>query len=101
MPEWGFRQFEVVSSKVLDDVGVVWIIDSHEHPSILSGESKVAAQQPMSLWEKMYELHIEMFRANSRLVVGYMGVIYRCSSEKRTCEGEKKNPFFIIIHSFY
>eukprot|EP00048_Salpingoeca_helianthica_P013823 m.208730 g.208730 ORF g.208730 m.208730 type:complete len:762 (+) comp15549_c0_seq1:188-2473(+) len=66
LPEWGFGQFEVVAQRLLDDAAVVWQIDTHSHVLALPPATR-AEHTPMSFWQKLWELHVEMIRANSRL----------------------------------
>uniref|UniRef100_A0A2P2I4Q6 Protein O-mannosyltransferase 1 n=1 Tax=Hirondellea gigas TaxID=1518452 RepID=A0A2P2I4Q6_9CRUS len=82
LPEWGFKQHEVVTDKNLDQDDVVWNVEEHRYSraedkkererELISSEMIPMERRNLTFWSKLYELQYKMLFNNQENVAGHM-----------------------------
>jgi hypothetical protein len=69
LPEWGFHQYEVVSSGDTATRANAWHFDSHVHPLLPKDNLSMDFDHNLTFWETFVEMHVSMFKRNNALAV--------------------------------
>ncbi|XP_018024588.1 protein O-mannosyltransferase 1 [Hyalella azteca] len=82
LPEWGFKQHEVVTDKIFDQEDVVWNVEEHRYSrtenqkerekELISSEMIPTERRELDFWSKLYELQYKMLFNNQENVAGHM-----------------------------
>ncbi|XP_071520863.1 protein O-mannosyltransferase 1 isoform X1 [Panulirus ornatus] len=82
LPDWGFRQHEIVTDKVLDQEDTIWNVEEHRYTrtddkkerekDILQSEMIPMERKNLTFWNKLFELQYKMLFNNQENVAGHM-----------------------------
>lgn len=82
LPDWGFRQHEVVTDKVIDQEDTVWNVEEHRYTrtedkkererEMIRQEMIPTERKNLTFWSKLYELQYKMIFNNQENVAGHM-----------------------------
>ncbi|KAF2354988.1 Protein O-mannosyl-transferase C-terminal four TM domain, partial [Trinorchestia longiramus] len=82
LPEWGFKQHEVVTDKLFEQEDVVWNVEEHRYSrtedqkerekELISSEMIPTERRELNFWAKLYELQYKMLFNNQENVAGHM-----------------------------
>lgn len=82
LPDWGFRQHEVVTDKLLDQEDTIWNVEEHRYTrnedkkerekDLLRSEMIPMERKNLTFWNKLFELQYKMLFNNQENVAGHM-----------------------------
>lgn len=82
LPDWGFRQHEIVTDKVLDQEDTIWNVEEHRYgktedkkereKDLMRSEMIPLERRNLTYWNKLYELQYKMLFNNQENVAGHM-----------------------------
>ncbi|RXG71608.1 Protein O-mannosyltransferase 1 [Armadillidium vulgare] len=82
LPDWGFRQHEIVADKSLDNEDVIWNVEEHRYSRVedqkerekelIKQEMIPTERRNLTFFEKLYELQYKMLFNNQENVAGHM-----------------------------
>ncbi|KAK3883841.1 hypothetical protein Pcinc_011857 [Petrolisthes cinctipes] len=82
LPDWGFRQHEIVTDKIIDQEDTIWNVEEHRYTrsddkkerekEILRSEMIPMERKNLTFWSKLYELQYKMLFNNQENVAGHM-----------------------------
>ncbi|KAG0721721.1 Protein O-mannosyltransferase 1 [Chionoecetes opilio] len=82
LPDWGFRQHEVVTDKVVEQEDTIWNVEEHRYSKsedkkerekdLLRSEMIPLERKNLTYWNKLYELQYKMLFNNQENVAGHM-----------------------------
>ncbi|XP_063601521.1 protein O-mannosyltransferase 1-like isoform X1 [Penaeus indicus] len=82
LPDWGFRQHEVVTDKVLEQEDTIWNVEEHRYTrtedkkerekDLIRSEMIPTERKNLTFWNKLYELQYKMLFNNQENVAGHM-----------------------------
>ncbi|MCL4122913.1 UNVERIFIED_CONTAM: hypothetical protein GTU68_050730, partial [Idotea baltica] len=82
LPDWGFRQHEVVADKQLDQEDAVWNVEEHRYSRVedqkerekelIKQEMIPTERRNLTFFDKLYELQYKMIFNNQENVAGHM-----------------------------
>ncbi|XP_068241899.1 protein O-mannosyltransferase 1 [Palaemon carinicauda] len=82
LPDWGFRQHEIVTDKILDQEDTIWNVEEHRYTrtddkkerekELIRTEMIPMERKNLTFWNKFYELQYKMLFNNQENVAGHM-----------------------------
>ena len=82
LPDWGFRQHEIVTDKVIEQEDTIWNVEEHRYSrtedqkerekELIKQEMIPTERRNSSFLEKLYELQYKMIFNNQENVAGHM-----------------------------
>jgi len=82
LPDWGFRQHEVVTDKIVDQEDTIWNVEEHRYTrsddkkerekDLMRSEMIPMERKNLTFWNKLYELQYKMLFNNQENVAGHM-----------------------------
>lgn len=82
LPDWGFRQHEIVTDKIVDNEDTVWNVEEHRYTrtddkkerekELIRSEMIPMERRNLTFWNKFYELQYKMLFNNQENVAGHM-----------------------------
>ncbi|KAK8391959.1 hypothetical protein O3P69_017520 [Scylla paramamosain] len=82
LPDWGFRQHEIVTDKIIDQEDTIWNVEEHRYgktedkkereKDLLRSEMIPLERRNLTYWSKLYELQYKMLFNNQENVAGHM-----------------------------